>query len=123
MATYLPLHYPLNTYDELPQPIFSLNINVLKSMIYCSAFFLTSSTTNYLKSIKFYYFDGDTFPVFYSFVGELVFGCCGGFYNYFDSTFFGYSFTGYSLGATIMNSSPSSDFTSFFSDLSTMIEV
>jgi len=63
MATYLPRHYPLKTYEELPYPILSLKIKVLKSIIYWSAFFLTYYTTNYFRSIKFdsFYFYGDNF--------------------------------------------------------------
>ena len=52
MATSRPLHSPLNTYEEFPYPIFSLKMRQLNSMTYCSAFLLTSSTTNSLKSIR-----------------------------------------------------------------------
>ena len=60
IATYLPRHSPLNTYEELPQPIFSLKMKAPKSMIYCYAFLLTSSTTNYRRSIKLSDFEGET---------------------------------------------------------------
>lgn len=76
IATYLPLHYPRNTYEECPPPTFSNIFKFLKSMKYWSAFFRTYSSINPFKSTKLPLLDISLsdFIYFWEIWGEFTFG-------------------------------------------------